>query len=290
MGFVAPPNAWLCVMREDGSREEGSVGSMSTRFISEVAAVLGVEDDVLLKRWRTCRDEHDRPADSAVDHLGTELGGDPLEGGLSASFTMNDRGGLHARPAVLLQQALEGLPFRYVMAEHASRRALLYGAAPPEGPKPLAFWLLLLRLGARHGGVVRFTIRADDTRDAEMVLDTISGVLGRSKPERFDFWRELGLERWCETYMEELAIPEARALTKRHQLFDKADTEPGPEPPPGSPMATRGARREGRRPRIGRQPKLVEDAAIVVQSCVLGVQIRRGYAFSGRHRESAHSL
>jgi len=250
MGFVAPPNAWLCVMREDGSREEGSVGSMSTRFLSEVAAVLGVEDDVLLKRWRTCRDEHDRPADSAVDRLGTELDSDPaeLEGGCALSresFTMLDKGGLHARPAVLITKALAGLPFRYVACEHpdSGRRALLYGPQAnlptAELPKPLAFWLLLLRLGARRDSVVRFTVCADETHDAKAVLDAISSVLSRSKPERFDFWRELGLERWCETYMHELAIPEARALTKRHQLFDKA--EPGPGPPPGSPMATRAA-------------------------------------------------
>ncbi len=237
MGFTAPSHAWMRTLRADGSRVEGSVASMATRFLSEVAEVLGVPGEVLMGRWRACRDEHDRPADSAVERLGTELDSDPLEGGLSASFTMNDRGGLHARPAVLLQQVLASLPFRYVVVEHGGRRALLYGANPPEGQKPLAFWLLLLRLQARHGGVVRFSVHADDTHDARVVLGAISSVLGRSKPDRFDFWRELGLERWCETYMEELAIPEARALTKRHQLFDKADTEAGPDPPPGGPMA-----------------------------------------------------
>jgi hypothetical protein len=47
----------------------------------------------------------------------------------------------------------------------------------------------------------------------------------------------LGVEGWCTTYLDELETPEALDLRKRYQLFGKADLDPNPAPPAGSPMA-----------------------------------------------------
>jgi phosphotransferase system HPr-like phosphotransfer protein len=248
--------------------KDGHVSDLCQPTIEIMAEVFGMPADELYARWETLEQERlaalssyrlpPRPVSltsvlaviggshNTVEPAfpGTEIASsgvvldDPDLYSISAEFRMNDKGGLHARTAVQLQQALTPLreSFIHVEAAHLgdARVARLYR----EKTSP-AFWLLLLRLEARRGEVVRFSAVAQTQEQAEEALAAVERVLGKPKPERHDYWRELGPDEYFHRYFDELLRPDARELRARWRLFDKAVQDTGPPPLTGTPMAER---------------------------------------------------
>src|SRR3954471_5337821 len=151
---------------------------------------------------------------------------------------MNDRGGMHARTAVLLQQALAPLrgSFEFVQATHTlNRRSAILKREKTSPP----WWMLLLRLEARRGEVIAVRAVADSPQKAITTMAAVGGVLGRPKPERHDYWKMLGPDEYFRTYLSDFLEPDALDLRQRYRLLDKAVLERGAPPPPGTPMAQR---------------------------------------------------
>lgn len=269
---------------------EGPVDLLCEPELEGLARVLGVTPEELHESRQTFRRKHSSGMPVTQGKPVFEGGTERLEGTesvlprvgcessdhlwfASAAFEMLERGGLHMRPAVLLQKALsEGASdFEYVEAFHSGngRRARMYGPdartkirsggsrkASREQPAILPFWLLLLRLEARRGEVLRFCAAADTAEKARKTLGIVSGVLGRPVPTREDYLRELGVEGFCKVHWGELLRPEARELGKRYELYGKAFSEPGDYSPPGTPLSRpRGPGRlqQGRVGRVSRQ-------------------------------------
>lgn len=264
--FDAPVGSWVStvVLPESASGvpklcEQARVEELCEPLLSVLACAFGVGEEEILGRWEAAG----RPSWSFTPRkrsgpgpsfVGTER--EPASPtseattsrttSVTASFEMLYRGGLHARPAVLIQKALTDLrgAFEYVEAAHGDRIARMFGSQSTKQERGPAFWVLLLRLEAYRGGEVVFTVSAEEPAQAECVLKAVAGVLGRPVPERLDYWRELGFEGWCRTYLKEAEQPEVREIQDRYLLFGKGKKDSGPEPPAGSPMA-RMIRRKG---------------------------------------------
>ncbi len=221
----------------------GSVGRLCVGAFEDVAEKIGADPAEFYARWKKIKKAKRKTRYPAgTEYPGTELDEEPnLEGleTLSATFEMNDKGGLHTRPAVLIYKALASpeRSFDHVEARNEGNGRV---ARMRRGIKTSpAFWLLLLRLEARRGELVNFTVAADTEEEAASTLEAIAGVLGRPKPERHDYWRELGIAGWSEIYLEDFTAPETEGLAERFRIFGKARQDRGPEPDPGTPMAER---------------------------------------------------
>jgi phosphotransferase system HPr-like phosphotransfer protein len=261
MWFDLPPGQWAEFVAHPRQKAEafvldpssgkkyecvasGTVEEYCTRVFEAVAEQIGVDKMELYARWEKIKQEgwttFSHEGDAEPRYPGTELVEGPRCDHLvdaAASFKMNDRGGLHTRPAVLLYKALKDLDFDHVVARHEGNgRVARMSCGQKTTP---AFWILLLRLEARRDEFVRFTIWADTQRQAEAALEAIASVLGRSKPGRYDYWRELGLDGWCEIYLEDWASPENGDMCKHYRLMGKSFQDKRPEPSPGTPMSER---------------------------------------------------
>ncbi len=214
--------------------EEGRVVDLCSPSLTVVARELGISAADLRERLKAAWDRAGVyvPPVKLPTYARAEI-----ETVKTAAFTMNHRGGLHARPAVLLQKALAPLEFAYVEARHEGNgrtvRAKTNARAKP------AFWLQLLSLEAYRSAIVSFTV-AGTEEEVTHALDAICGVLGRPMPERFDYWRELGVDLYCKLYFQDVSTRGARRLLKRYRLFNKSDLDrdKSPEDPMRTPMAS----------------------------------------------------
>jgi phosphotransferase system HPr-like phosphotransfer protein len=257
--FKAAPSQWIKVLAvgEGSPRRwpilaESFTWNLCEKYLSVVAREFGISEEELHERVKQAeRDRGDLslPRDREGNPLfpGTEVtepgpSRETAEGGANhlaaASFRILDPRGLHARPSTLIQKALSSVDFEYVEARH-EENGRVARITRGRRTKP-AYWMLILRLGARWGDVVSFTAAADTREKAEAVLEAISGVLVGPKPMGYAYWRELGLEQWCQIYLTELAGHEVQELKRRYVMFCRSKLDEGHEEVEAdSPMAER---------------------------------------------------